>query len=329
MKGSSRPVRTDVKSKGGWARHLEGWQPGLLAIFIAGVSVMLAAQRAVPPTEVPEPMIEPREVDRVALADEALADAAEHERLDTDVRAIGSAIIAYNLAEVAGDADAVALERRNVAEAARRALPQGQEALARLRAHHLRSFQRELRRWESTEEESPALREVGGLFLLRAAENHWIEGKRILPDATVRAAMFKKRWNELTLLRGPLDLTSVERRALLRFEIRYPQREALPLTRRRPTRPLRATEADLARASEQRIADEGEEYRVRKIEELAALDPDYPAKLATGVVRYRQHRYPLAAEAFRAHLEAHPDGPYAMRAQNYLEAAVNAAGDPP
>ena len=207
MKGSSRPVRTDVKANRGWARHLEGWQPGLLAIFVAGVPAWLTVPRPVPPTELPEPMIEPRELDRVAQADAALADAAERERLDTDVRAVGSAIIAYNLAEVTGDAEAVGRERRNVAEAGRRALPQGEEALARLRAHHLRSFQRELRRWESTGEETDTLRELGGLFLQNARADRWIEGRRLLPDEAVRGALFKKRWSGATS-RRPLGARS-------------------------------------------------------------------------------------------------------------------------
>jgi hypothetical protein len=327
VKGSSRPVGTEVKGKRGWGRHLEGWQPGLLTIFVAGVSALLAVPRPVPPTDLPEPMIEPRELDRVARADEALADAAEHERLDTDVRAIGSAIIAYNLAEVAGDADAVALERRNVAEATRRALPHGDEAIARLRAHHLRSFQRELRRWESTGEATAALRELGGLFLEGAGADHWIQGHRLLADDAVRGALFKKRWNDLTLLRGTFELTAVEQRALLRFLLLHPHREAGPPRRTPPIRGLKPTEAETQRAAEQRALYQAEEYRLDKIKALAALDPAYPADLARGVVLYRLHRYPGAVEAFRLHLDAHPDGPYAMRAQNYLDAALNAARD--
>ncbi len=327
MKGSSRPVRTDVKANRGWSRHLEGWQPGVLTLFVAGVSALLAVPRPVPPTDVPEPMIEPRELDGVARADEALADAAERERLDTDVRAIGSAFIAYNLAEVAGDADAVALSRRDVAEAVRRALPQGDEAIARLRAHHLRSFQRELRRWESTGLESEALRELGGRFLEGAAADRWIQGHRLLADEAVRGALFKKRWNDLALLHGTFELTAVEQRALLRFLLLHPHREAAPPRRTPRIRGQRQTEAETREAAEQRASYQAEEYRLDKIEAIAALDPDYPADLARGVVLYRLRRYPGAVEAFRQHLDAHPDGPYAMRAQNYLAAALNAARD--
>ena len=41
---------------------------------------------------------------------------------------------------------------------------------------------------------------------------------------------------------------------------------------------------------------------MKKIEELAALDPSYPADLARGVVLYRLARYPAAVEKFRRHL---------------------------
>jgi hypothetical protein len=315
VKRSSRPVRTVVKANGGVARHLEGWQPGFLAILVAGVSALLAVPRSVPPTELPEPMIEPRELDRVAQADAALADAAERERLDTDVRAVGSAIIAYNLAEVAGDAVGVARERRAVAEAARRALPQGEEALARLRAHHLRSFQRELRRWETTGEETDTLRELGGLFLENARADRWIEGRRLLADETVRGALFKKRWSELSLVRGALEISIVEQRAVLRFLLLHPHHEGGAL----------AAGAETTRAGEQRAEYLAEHYRLKKIEEIRALDPGYPADFGRGVVLYRLHSYPQSVEAFRLHLEAHPDGPYTLRAQNYLRAALGAA----
>lgn len=316
MDGSSRPERTAVKPHRSLARHLDGWQPGLLAVFVAGTSASLAVPRPVPPVEIPEPMIEPRELERAAGADRALADGAERERLDADVRRVGSAIRAYGLAEIAGAAPPQ-LERREVAEAAQRALAQGEAPLARLRAYQLRSFLRELHRWEQTGEESDELRELGGPFLDRARQSGWVEGRRLVLDDTVRAVLFKKRWVDLTLVQGPaMDLTSVEKRALCRFLILHPPR-------------------DLGRgigeggAGEQRAAFATEQYRLRKIEELHALDPSYPADLGRGVALYRIHRYPQAVEAFRRHLDDHPDGPYTLRAQNYLRAALGAAMEAP
>jgi hypothetical protein len=306
-----------VKARHGLARHLEGWQPGLLAIFVAGVPALLAVPRAVAPVDLPEPLLEPRELAAAAREDEALAVAAERERLDTDVRALGSALRAYGLADMTDDASAVAAERRNVAEAAKLAKTHGDEAIVRLRAYQLRSFLRELRRWELTGKESKELQELGGPFLVRAQKNGWMDRRRLLPDETVRAALFKKRWMELAMTSGPaLDLRPVEQRAMGRFLLLHPPRE-----------PSIAADGHQDKVVAQRTVQLAEQYRLKKIEELRALDPAYPADLARGVVFYRLHRYPQAVEALRKHLEDHPDGPWSVRAENYLRAALGGAMD--
>jgi hypothetical protein len=282
---------------------------------VAGVPALLAVPRAVAPQELPEPFVEPRALAQVAHDDEALADAAEQERLDTDVRALGSAVRAYSLADATDDGAAVAAERRHIAEASQRAMTHGDAALARLRAFQLRSFLRELRRWESTGEETDELRELGGPFLARARINGWVEGRRLLPDETVRAVLFKKRWNDVAMAHGPaLDVSALEQRALLRFLILHPPHD--------PSADPRDRRDKLAGQRAGHLADT---YRLRKIEELRAVDPVYPADLARGIVLYRLGRYPLAVEALRKHLEDHPDGPNAVRAQNYLRAALGSA----
>ena len=133
----------------------------------------------------------------------------------------------------------------------------------------------------------------------------------------MRAALFKKRWSELALAHGPaFDLASAETRAVYRFLLLHPPREAPPQT----TGLARNGAAETA--DDERAAFLAGRYRLGKIEELRALDPTYPADLAKGVVLYRERSYALAAEAFRRHLEAHPDGPWAMRARNYLDASL-------
>jgi hypothetical protein len=314
VEGSSRSKRTGVKAHG-LARHLEGWQPGLLAVFVAGISALLAVPRPVLPDEIPEPLLDPRALDRAAQADLALAAAAEHERLDADVRLLGSSLRAYGLADADGSTSGVVAARRDVALTARRAAAQGDGALARLRAYELRSFLRELRRWEATGEQTTELRELGGPFVEHAQKSGWVEGRhRLLPDETVRAALFKKRWVELTLVRGPaFDLAPAETRALYRFLLLHPPREA----------PHGPGEAE-TRAADQRAGYLAEQYRLKKIEELRVLDPSYPADLGRGVVLFRLRNYPQAAEAFRRYLDTHTDGPYRLRAQNYLHATLEA-----
>jgi hypothetical protein len=67
--------------------------------------------------------------------------------------------------------------------------------------------------------------------------------------------------------------------------------------------------------------------RLKKIDEIAAIDPAYPSELARGVIFYKLGRVLLAVESFRQHLDEHPDGPHALRAQNYLRAALGRAQD--
>jgi tetratricopeptide (TPR) repeat protein len=309
----------------------------LLAVFIAGVAALLAVPHSVPPVDVPEPMLDPIALDQVARSDAALAAAAERERLDTDVRELGSALRAYNLAERLEDLSALAFERRHVAEAAARAVVQGDGPLARLRAYQLRAFQRELHHWEETGEETEELRELGGSYLDGAYNSGWITGPRrpaperpgatdrtsgawvkgqhVLPDATVRAVIFKKRWSELGMVQGrALGITHAETIALYRFLLQHP-----PLEGKAPEN----------KADELRRDHQAQQYRLKKIEDLRTFDPAYPADLGRGVVFYRLHSYGMAVESFRRHLEAHPEGPYALRAQGYLRAALDAAIEAP
>jgi hypothetical protein len=53
---------------------------------------------------------------------------------------------------------------------------------------------------------------------------------------------------------------------------------------------------------------------------LARHDLDYPAHLARGVLLYQRGAVADAAAELQAHLEQHPDGPWTLRAKNYLAA---------
>lgn len=326
MPRSSRATSNDSKADArGISRHFEGWQPGLLAVFLAGTSAILAVPRSVEPTELPDPAFSPAAIARVAREDETLAARAQAESeqkrpLDLDVRALGSAIRAYGLADYEGNDAAVIITRRDVAQAALRARAQGEEPLAKLRAYQLRSFLRELRRWESHGEESDELRELGGAFVAMAMRNGWTDGRTLLMGDDVRRVLFKKRWNELTQARGArFDLGLDEQRVLLRFLLRHPPRdEAASASPPRGSR---------FRKHDERAAFASDQYRLRKIEELSKIDPAYPADLARGVVLYRMRRFASATEMFRRHLDAHPDGPNTLRVQNHLRAALGHASD--
>ncbi|APR82247.1 Hypothetical protein A7982_07596 [Minicystis rosea] len=297
----------------------------MLAIFLAGTSAILAVPRPVDPTVVPEPTIIPRVLAQAARADDDLAaqaeaEAAHGDRLGFDVRTLGSAIRSYGQADAAGRDTEVVVARRDVAEAGKRALAHGDDALLRLRAYQLRLFLRALRHWEAKGVETADLRELGGAFISMSQHNGWVKDGVVVMDDAVRRAMFKKRWNELTLARGGrFELSIDEQRALYRFLIRRPPNDESEAPA--AVRALRSMKQD------ERAAFVTEQYRLRKIDELAALDATYPADLARGVVFYRMRRYPVAMELFRRHLDAHPDGPFTLRAQNYLRAALGHAAD--
>jgi hypothetical protein len=333
-----------------WTRHLEGWQPGLLAVFLAGTGALLAVPRPVEPAELPMPLADARALSLSWEADSARARAAEQLGLDADVRELGSAFRAFGVVDVDPDRTDVGIlaARKRVLDAAGPALAQGDEAVLRLRAYQLRSFLQELRRWEVTGEESDPLRELAGDFIGLLRRNGWLAGhargapvaQRVAMDATVLGVLFKKRWSAITgVHRSPFDATLDEERALFGFLLSHPI-SAVPSAAQLGA-DIATTSAVVAEASldggsqpaaaaaiaAARARRAEEQYRLKKIEELAVLDPAYPRDLARGVVLYRLGKYLPAVEAFRRHLDRFPDGSYTLRARNYLRAALGRARD--
>lgn len=351
MTQSSRPRRAPVKSGAheqrppgaagaqGWSRHLEGWQPAAVAIFIAGSVAALVVPRPIEPADVPVPRVDPHALARVVEADAARAEALEpvslgprregpaRVTLDLDVRELGAAVRAFGLVDAnpgRKDAELIAARTR-LAEAVRPALAQGEEPVLALRAFQQRAFLREVCRWRATGKESDALRELGGDVLGLLRRSGWLEEgaglRRVAAPDVALGVMFKKRWNAVVGIEGgPFEPALDEQRALYAFLIAHPIRDAAPATVPARDAPTAAARALSARRAE-------DQYRLKKIEEIAALDPSYPRDLARGVVLYRLERYLAAVEAFRRHLDASPEGPHTLRAQNYLRAALGRASD--
>jgi hypothetical protein len=123
--------------------------------------------------------------------------------------------------------------------------------------------------------------------------------------------LFKRRWNEISgLTQGAFMLSLDEQRAFYEFLLRYPPRRA-----------------DRAEGAEGPGFDSG--YLLRKIDEIAALDASYPRLFARGVVQFRSGDFRHASRSFSAHLDVSPDGPWALRAQNHLRAALERANVEP
>ncbi|WP_438014659.1 hypothetical protein WMF18_27660 [Sorangium sp. So ce315] len=335
------PARTDAALRRGWKRHLEGWEPGLVAVFIAGSAAILAVPRSVEPAELPLPLADARALAQARDADAARAREAELRGLDAEVRALGSAIRAFGVVDADADHTEAALlaARKRVLDAVGPALAQGDEAVLRLRAYQMSSFIREVRRFEATGEESDELRELGGNFLGLLRRSAWlgrggarprggVEARRVAMDGAVLGVLFKKRWGAISgIQRGTFALSLDEERALFKFLLSHPVGAA------RGAQDLAAPPAGEPRPSSTAVAPRGgvearraeERYRLKKIDELAALDPSYPRHLARGVALYRLGKFAQSAEAFRSHLDQHPDGAHTLRAQNYLRAALERA----
>jgi hypothetical protein len=140
----------------------------------------------------------------------------------------------------------------------------------------------------------------------------WLQGKTIVMDDLVRGIFFKRRWNQVTAISGSMFAISLdEHRVFYAFLLAHPYVEG---------------RAGLDAKAACRAADQ---WRLRKIEELARLDDAYPYTLARGVLFYRLGRYPEAVQAFRDYLGAAEDGRYVLRARNYLATAVTRAAEEP
>jgi hypothetical protein len=206
--------------------------------------------------------------------------------------------------------------------------------------------------WEATGIETDDLKELGGDFLQKAASSGWIAGDHAPPsvpeaqrrqtrpaEAAVglvapgtaaanetvglaapgtaaanetagrqlvmteaeRATLFRVRWSELTGLREkhPFSPSLNEWRVYFRFMLEHPDVEAATPRRRA-------------------------ERRLEYVAALDKLDPEFPAAFARGVLEYELGHYARAAQAFQAHLERHPTGPWDLRARNHLAAALHA-----
>jgi hypothetical protein len=300
-----------------------------LALVPLGVALVLGVlllPRRVLPESVPLPIPDARELDRAAHADHELAEQARRVPLPAAVRALGSVLRDFHTLEAHEEGgEPVYHARRAVDGALPDALAAGAEALRALRAVQLEAFLEELRRFESTGVASSELGALSGGFVRSLAADGWCDGHTIAPGEDALRTMFKVMWNTLLGLEDRPELvpTLDEQRALYAFYLSHP----------RPTKAMRDAVASARRGAVDAAAcaaiDEAERaaveaWRIERIGRLAAIDPSYPAAYARGVATYRRGDYAASAQAFRLWLGDHPDGPLALRAQNYLRAAADA-----
>ncbi len=302
---------------------------GLIPVLVAVTALPLMMPRAAGAEAVPLPIVDERVLDSAAARDRELAAAAQRDALPGVVRALGSAIRAFNKSQ-AEDAEAAVLgKEKDALEAALApALAEGPGKLVALRALQTETFLAELRRFEQTGKESEELAAVGGGFVRRMRFAGWCDAKgRLALTELERRVVFKAAWNSLLALDAhpQLALALDETRALYALFLRLPhaaEQMRADLETARAGHPDSKTCADLA--LRERVAVEA--WRLEKIKKLGTLDPTYPVDYAVGVAEYRRGQYPAATTAFKRWLASHPDGPFTLRARNHLKAAIDLTG---
>jgi hypothetical protein len=300
----------------------------LLALVPLGVALAfgpLVLPRAVPPDIVPLPIVDTAALESRTAADRALAERVRAEPLPDDVRALGSAIREFHSLE-ARDASGSDLQvaRSKVDAAMQAALGAGGlDALVKLRASQLEGFVAEVRRFEQTGVESEELAALGGSFVRRMRREGWIRDKTVLFGEAERRVVFKLMWNAFLALDARAELTPAvdEIRVLFGFYLSHPhasdaKREAIAAARRGAIEKKQCDAIDQG----ERLAIE--EWRMDRINKLAAIDSTYPLSYARGVIHYRRGNYTAAAESFRDWLRDHPNGPWSQRAEGHLRAAL-------
>ena len=173
--------------------------------------------------------------------------------------------------------------------------------LLRLRALQTHLFLGSLAAWEAGGAMSSDLAELGGSLLQDAGRLGWVESRgRFIMSRVEREVLFRIRWARLSGLLDeyPFAPSLTDWRTYYRFLLEHAPRPGSETGRR-----------DQALAT------------LEVVRALEKRDPDYPGLLARGVLLYEHGAYAAADQALGAHLARHPEGPWRLRAQNYLAAA--------
>lgn len=277
----------------------------LVGVALVAVAASLAAPRATEPTlafELPVPIPNHARLAAIAATERARASEARRHTLAFPVRAVGETIrrIGRAAAERGANPDAMLTELRLLTV---RALKEsGTPELLSLRAVQAELFVSACHDAVRSGTVGGELRELGGDFWELASASEWLAGTTLRLTDDELAFLFRSRWNDLTgLTRHPAFAASLEEaRARYALLLRLP-----------------AGADTTARI----------DHQLGYVGGLEALDREYPAAFARGVLLYRAGSYDASAAAFRAHLAARRDGPWSLRAGNHLLAALARSAD--
>jgi len=271
-----------------------------MGVAFVAVAAALAAPRATEPTlafALPLPTPNRARLRATAVTDRERASEARRHALAFPVRAAGEMLRQLGRAstDASGNVRASLSDLRLLVV---RALEEdGARGLLALRAVQTELFVGACRDWAASGTVSQELRELGGDFPELASTSAWLEGKTLNLTDEDLALLFRGRWNDLSGLADtpPFAASLDEQRDRYGLLLRHPSGHDGPTRLQR---------------------------QLGYVTGLAALDHDYPAAFARGVLLYRSGAYEASAAAFRAHLMARPEGSWALRAGNHLLAAL-------
>jgi hypothetical protein len=310
---------------------LGGYLLGLVPVGVGLVLGILCLPRSVPPEDVPVPVVNAQALGRIETRDHALG--TEPTPLPDDIRALGSAVRAYYAREAKQLVDpyvtpASMNEARTALDNVAFPLEDGKhdDDVLALRATQLEGFLVQVHAFERTGNESAELEALAGPFVRRMREAGWCSDHACVIDDDALRTMYKLAWNGLLHLeRPPFTLALDEERALYAFYLRHPH-AAEAVRKRIDEARSGARSAKACDALSEAEALGAEQWRIDRVNRLAAIDPSYPKDYALGVLHYRHKDFPAASESFRDWLQAHPDGQWAIRARNYLRASLYESG---
>lgn len=292
-----------MTSKLGLRRHLDGWQLGVTLVAAALLAAALAVPRSAPPSHIPLPAVATGDLSADQQLDDQRAKRARELGLSFEIRTLGEYFRRYGAAEheAGGRKSAGLTDRLQDVEASMRGLrrlrsAEVDEHLLQLRALQSELFVGALMAWSG--EQAPAdLTELGGNLTNAPGHAGWFVGGRFVASPATARVLFKARWNQVC---GVTDVdgfraTPNEAVLLLRFLLTHPD----------GVEPMAQHQNQLL-----------------VLEALSKRQPEYPINFARGSVLYQLGNYQLAGAAFQAHIDAHPDGPWSLRARNHLLAAL-------
>jgi hypothetical protein len=273
----------------------------LAIVSAALLSALLVVPRRVEPVWVPPPVIDRIEQRLDAQAEEERR-AQARSGLPLAVRSVGEAFRRFAAASFTSTVEPT-LQRDQLRRLARSALEQaGVDGLLLLRAVQTQLFVQAMEE-RSDSEPTPDRTSLGGSMFRLGRKRGWFAPSPTAARRDELEELFRIYWADaLGLHAPPFAPTLNEWRVYYRFLL------AQPL----PPGPER--EQDMA--LQQGICSALPRHVVVS-----------PAHLARGVLLFQRGAVAEAATEFLAHLQQHPDGPWALRAKNYLAACGAALSD--